>query len=263
MGNFPTSIAGSLHGIFSHVKRSDARAEPGSGRAPRGRRGDGGKPRRRRARTPPAGHTRRPAAQAAARSGTISHASANQEPAGEPAAQPGAGATPSPLEWLCLAAGLVLLLRYAWLMDDAYVYFRYVDNWVFLGHGLVYNRGEYLEGFSSPLWALLLGLLRSSTVGYWILIRLLGVVSFVLIWWALVRLNRRLAPAGAPPVNLPLWFVAFAYGPLCYFTSGLETPLVQVAAPLCGGVVAPVQHAHNVLFHLSFNPHQQIRKVRK
>ncbi|NNL67200.1 MAG: hypothetical protein HKP30_13215 [Myxococcales bacterium] len=147
-------------------------------------------------------------------------------------ATPSARPSPSPLEWLCLAAGLVLLLRYAWLMDDAYVYFRYVDNWVFLGHGLVYNRGEYLEGFSSPLWALLLGLLRRSTIGYWILVRLLGVVSFVVIWWALVRLNRRLAPPGAPAVNLPLLFVAFAYGPLCYFTSGLETPLVQVAAPI-------------------------------
>ena len=41
-------------------------------------------------------------------------------------------------------------------MDDSYVYFRYVDNLVFLGNGLVYNRGEYLEGFSSPLWAVLL-----------------------------------------------------------------------------------------------------------
>ena len=40
------------------------------------------------------------------------------------------------------------------------MYFRYVDNWVLAGSGLVYNRGEYVEGFTSPLWVLLLGALR-------------------------------------------------------------------------------------------------------
>jgi len=140
--------------------------------------------------------------------------------------------TPSPLEWACLAAGLALLLRYAWLMDDAYVYFRYVDDLVFLGRGLVYNPGEYVEGFSSPLWALLLSALRALDLPYWVLIRLLGLVSFVACWGLLVRVNRRLSPPGGPTLNVPLLFVSLAYGPLCYFTSGLETPLVQVAAPL-------------------------------
>ncbi len=74
------------------------------------------------------------------------------------------------LEWLCLAVGTALVLRYAWLMDDAYIYFRYVDNAVFLGHGLVYNAGEHVEGFSSPLWTLLLLALRTSGLDYWILV---------------------------------------------------------------------------------------------
>ncbi|MBW2447060.1 MAG: hypothetical protein JRG83_14170 [Deltaproteobacteria bacterium] len=139
-------------------------------------------------------------------------------------------AAPTPLEWACLVAGVVLLLRYAWLMDDAFVYFRYVDNWVLLGNGLVYNRGEFVEGFSSPLWALLLSVLRSLELPYWILIRALGVVSFALCGWLLIRVNRQLSPVGAPTVNVPLLFVSLGYGPLCYFTSGLETPLVQVAA---------------------------------
>ena len=37
------------------------------------------------------------------------------------------------LEWLSLALGPWLVIRYAWLMDDAFVYFRYVDNLLFLG----------------------------------------------------------------------------------------------------------------------------------
>jgi len=139
---------------------------------------------------------------------------------------------PTPLEWACLAVGVTLLLRYAWLMDDSFVYFRYVDNLVFLGHGLVYNRGEYVEGFSSPLWALLLSALRALELPWWTIVRGLGVASFLACGWLLILAHRRLAPAGAPVLNLPLVFVSVAYGPLCYFSSGLETPLVQVAAPL-------------------------------
>jgi len=37
----------------------------------------------------------------------------------------------APLEWAALATGLVLLIQYAWFMDDAFVYFRYVDNLLF------------------------------------------------------------------------------------------------------------------------------------
>ena len=71
-----------------------------------------------------------------------------------------------PVGWVYgnLVVGLVFVARYRWLIDDAFVYFRYVDNLLFLGRGLVYNQGEYVEGFSSPLWTLLLTLLRASGI---------------------------------------------------------------------------------------------------
>jgi hypothetical protein len=137
---------------------------------------------------------------------------------------------PSLIEWMCLLGGLFLTIHYAWLMDDAYIYFRYVDNLIFLDFGLVYNKDEYVEGFSSPLWVLLLSFCRLSTINYWIIIRVLGVVAFIVFWLLLVRLNHRLVPPGVANVNFPLCYLSFAYGPLCYFTSGLESPLVQVAA---------------------------------
>src|SRR5690348_1010912 len=34
---------------------------------------------------------------------------------------------------------------YNWLCDDAFISFRYVHNFVH-GHGLVFNRGEHVEG---------------------------------------------------------------------------------------------------------------------
>ncbi len=42
---------------------------------------------------------------------------------------------------------------YYWLCDDAYISFRYVRNFVD-GYGLVFNRGEYVEGYTNFLWVL-------------------------------------------------------------------------------------------------------------
>ena len=137
---------------------------------------------------------------------------------------------PSPVEWVCLIGGGFLSLHYAWLMDDAYVYFRYIDNCLFLHRGLVYNAGEYVEGFSSPFWAVLLLALRATTLNYWIIIRALCLASFVTFWFLLLLLNRRLSPKESPALNIPLILLSFHYGVLSYFSSGLESPLVQVMA---------------------------------
>jgi len=137
---------------------------------------------------------------------------------------------PTVIEWLCLVVGVVLVLRYAWVLDDAYIYFRYVDNLLFLKRGLVFNAGEYVEGFSSPLWVLLLTVLRLTGANYWVLVRLVGVAAFVVFWGLLVVVNRRLSPPRAAVLNFPLCYLALNYGVLCYFTSGTEAPLVQLAA---------------------------------
>lgn len=139
---------------------------------------------------------------------------------------------PAPIEWICLVGGLFLTIHYSWLMDDAFIYFRYVDNLLYLHYGLVFNAGEHVEGFSSPLWMLLLIALRVAGLNFWIITRLVGVLAFTAFWMLLVVINRRLSPARGPIMNFPLCFLAFNYGVLCYFTSGLETPLVQVSAAL-------------------------------
>jgi arabinofuranosyltransferase len=48
--------------------------------------------------------------------------------------------------------------------DDAFIVFRYADNWV-RGLGPVWNSGEKVEGFSSPLWLGLLTLGRLFGLG--------------------------------------------------------------------------------------------------
>ena len=45
---------------------------------------------------------------------------------------------------------------YPWMMDDAFIFFRYAENFS-SGEGFVYNPGERVEGCTSFLWMLLLG----------------------------------------------------------------------------------------------------------
>jgi len=45
------------------------------------------------------------------------------------------------------------------LVDDAYIFLRYAANFA-NGQGLVFNPGERVEGYTSPLWVLTLALLR-------------------------------------------------------------------------------------------------------
>ena len=54
---------------------------------------------------------------------------------------------------------IAVLIFYAWMnrfiMDDAFISFRYASHLV-QGHGLVWNPGERVEGYSNFLWTLLI-----------------------------------------------------------------------------------------------------------
>ena len=63
----------------------------------------------------------------------------------------GAGVALSFLPWLALLGWLSAV---AWfLCDDAFISFRYARN-LLEGHGLVFNPGEYVEGYTNFLWVL-------------------------------------------------------------------------------------------------------------
>ncbi|MEZ4223338.1 MAG: hypothetical protein R3B13_20500 [Polyangiaceae bacterium] len=136
---------------------------------------------------------------------------------------------PTVLEWLLLAVGLALTWRYFWFMDDAFVYFRYVDNCLFLGRGLVFNPGEYVEGYSSPLWTLLLLVVRSTQLDWYVSLRGLALLFCVTFWATSVKLNHEFSDKG-PRASLSTALSMTHYGVLAFFSSGLEMPLVQLAA---------------------------------
>ena len=59
------------------------------------------------------------------------------------------------LKIAALAICALVLLRHAWICDDAFITFRTARNLI-LGEGLRWNLHERVQGFTHPLWALLL-----------------------------------------------------------------------------------------------------------
>ena len=90
------------------------------------------------------------------------------------------------LPWL---VPLGVMSSFAWfLIDDAYVTFRYARN-LLEGHGLVYNPGEYVEGYSNFLWLLelallwgIFGLRPEDTVLWLSVVCTVGTLAGML-WW--------------------------------------------------------------------------------
>ncbi|WP_284721404.1 hypothetical protein [Polyangium sorediatum] len=62
-----------------------------------------------------------------------------------------------------LGAGLFFAWKIRWLCDDAFISFRYSRNFA-RGDGLVFNPGEWVEGYTNFLWTLVLGLLAKVRV---------------------------------------------------------------------------------------------------
>jgi arabinofuranosyltransferase len=91
---------------------------------------------------------------------------------------------------VCWAILLVQLARIQpWTVDDAYIVFRYAENWV-SGHGPVYNPGEWVEGYSSPLWLLLLAGAHALGLDTELASKLLGVGAAAAAPALLVRAER-------------------------------------------------------------------------
>ncbi len=148
-----------------------------------------------------------------------------------------AGIALSFLPWLVLLGGLAAV---AWfLCDDAFISFRYARN-LLEGHGLVFNPGEYVEGYTNLLWVLelaalwkVLGIPPEQAAPWLSVACTVGVVAMLGVW--LVRL----------PQLRHRWLVAWmAFGLLCssatfaVWTSGggLETrqfTLFIVVAVVC------------------------------
>lgn len=127
-----------------------------------------------------------------------------------------------------LALFAAVIIRTAWLSDDAYITFRVVENAV-AGLGLTWNPAERVQAYTHPLWlfVLLAGRLVTGELYYttiWLSIALS--IAAVLL---LIRRHQPLAAAFA------ITALAFSRAFVDFSTSGLENALSHL---LLAGFVA-------------------------
>ncbi len=119
-----------------------------------------------------------------------------------------------------------------WLSDDAFISFRYARNLV-EGHGLVFNPGERVEGYTNFLWTLAIAAALKLGVAAPTASVVLSLGAFALLLIVATELVRKHAPEGT---TVSVSFAAIALGAnyivASYATSGLETMLGAALALL-------------------------------
>jgi arabinofuranosyltransferase len=117
------------------------------------------------------------------------------------------------------AALVAILVRLAWVSDDAYITLRTVEHWLD-GHGLRWNVAERAQTYTHPLWLLVLTAGRALTGEAFFTTIALGLLFSLLATALLVRLGRT-APAAV--AILACLATSRSFGD--FATSGLENPL--------------------------------------
>jgi hypothetical protein len=135
-----------------------------------------------------------------------------------------------PIVWAAVAAvlafGLIRAIQIAWVCDDAFISFRYAKN-LLAGHGLVYNVGEVVEGYSNFLWTVLMAAgmrLGADPVRF---SEILGTICYAATIFLLVRTSVRSSGEQRRVPVLPLAAMALSLHPhfRTFASGGLETPL--------------------------------------
>jgi arabinofuranosyltransferase len=117
----------------------------------------------------------------------------------------------------------IVLLRTAWLCDDAYISFRTIRNFV-SGDGLRWNTIERVQSYTHPLWLFVLSAARMVTGELYYTTMLLSVGLSVA---AVALMAWGLAPSPIAGVALVI-VVASSRGFVDFSTSGLENPLTHL-----------------------------------
>lgn len=140
----------------------------------------------------------------------------------------------------------LVLVRTAWVCDDAYITFRTSANLVH-GEGPVYNPGERVQAFSNPLWMFLAaGAYGLSGEAYNASIVLSLVLSIAALLLLTFRISRNWWQA-----MLVIFVLILSKAYTDFSTSGLENPLSHVLITAFVFIFIQKEHSHRRLFFLS------------
>ncbi|UCG62720.1 MAG: hypothetical protein JSV52_05395 [Candidatus Zixiibacteriota bacterium] len=133
------------------------------------------------------------------------------------------------------AYGLFRAIDLAWVCDDAFITFRYAKNFID-GHGLIFNIGERVEGYTSFLWTMLVSmgqLLNAELIRF---SQVLSIAAYLGTALLLALLSIRFLRDGSRKsrVLIPIAALAilFMHDYQVWATSGMETSLAALIITL-------------------------------
>jgi hypothetical protein len=147
------------------------------------------------------------------------------------------------LATVALLFGIWRAAEMAWICDDAFISLRYAQNLV-AGSGLVYNAGEYVEGYTNLLWTLALATtlaLGAPDVAsaQWLGIAAYAATAGLLLWESIRRRHEQ----GVPLLPLAAGIVLVSPDFHEWASGGLETSLFMALA--LAGMLASRRAAHS------------------
>jgi hypothetical protein len=146
-----------------------------------------------------------------------------------------------------VALGLALLLCAACAAaiylpreEDAFIYYRFALNWA-RGRGLVFNVGERVEGYSSPIWMSIVGLAARLGWTLPLAVPALGIGFGAATVGATYRLARRVGLDRFGCLASAVG-VALSYPFLYWSRSGLETPFYSLLLVLTANLYLAAEY---------------------
>jgi arabinofuranosyltransferase len=138
---------------------------------------------------------------------------------------------------LAIAIFIYTCLQIDVTQDDAYISFRYAANYL-SGHGLVYNYGEHVEGYTNFLWVMMLVIFKGVFgIQYFYSSRAMGMISGAVIFYLLYVLLRTHYKKVPLLIHISLAVALLSNLSMAYWSiAGLETAAfacMAMAAVLC------------------------------
>jgi len=123
---------------------------------------------------------------------------------------------------IAAAAGFAyfVIAQQAWI-DDSFISFRYARNFV-AGHGLTFNVGDPVEGYTNFLWTLVTSVGLALGFEAMPFSQVMGLVAMAVTLWCVYEIARGSGLTGWRPVLAP-FCLATSFAFLAYPMTGMET----------------------------------------
>lgn len=141
---------------------------------------------------------------------------------------------------------VIILIRNAWMSDDALITYRTIGNWI-NGYGLRWNISERVQSYTHPLWMFVMSFFYFFTIDFYytpIIVSILFSMAAIIIVMTKSATSKKAAFIGCLLILISKAFID-------YTTSGLENPLTFLLLAIFFYLYFTLPVSYGTLFKIS------------